>query len=274
MVFNDLLGRAAAGAAAAARGLARLPPFPGRAARRRSHGPGPQPRRIRAGPRHAAGAGARIRRGRQRAGLFPRHHGQRSALPYQRQLAWGGGIQHRHPLACFLAGGGSGCATTAGAGCTAAIFGWAGSRPGTCSRRGRSPPTTATTSGEKGQWFPIPQPSQFTDKGSTVHLFGPALALTQYAGAFSGRLDLQATLDFGMINSLAYNAYSAGHDVWGVKSTLHNWGYYYSLGYSLEGRLRSAIPGPARRGRASITSVFIPSRGLTASRTISSTIPA
>lgn len=91
--------------------------------------------------------------------------------------------------------------------------------------------------GQTGQWFPIPQPAQFTDKGSTVHLFGPALALTRYAGAFTGRLDLQATLDFGMINSLAYNAYSAGHDVWGVKSTLHNWGYYYSLGYSLEGRL-------------------------------------
>ncbi len=90
--------------------------------------------------------------------------------------------------------------------------------------------------GETGQWFPIPQPAHFTDKGSTVHLFGPAFALTQYAGAFTGRLDLQATLDFGMINSLAYNVYSADHDVWGVKSTLHNWGYYYSLGYSLGGR--------------------------------------
>jgi hypothetical protein len=40
-----------------------------------------------------------------------------------------------------------------------------------------------------------------------------------------------------MINSLAYNRYSADHDVWGVKTTLHNWGYYYSLGYSLGGRL-------------------------------------
>jgi hypothetical protein len=40
-----------------------------------------------------------------------------------------------------------------------------------------------------------------------------------------------------MIHSLAYNDYSAGHDVWGVKTTLHNWGYYYSLGYTLGGRL-------------------------------------
>jgi hypothetical protein len=104
--------------------------------------------------------------------------------------------------------------------------------------------------GQTGRWFPIPQPSQFTDKGSTVHLFGPALALTQYAGAFTGRLDLQATVDFGMINSLAYNAYSAGHDVWGVKSTLHNWGYYYSLGYSLGGRF--ALQYKGWRGEAGI----------------------
>lgn len=97
--------------------------------------------------------------------------------------------------------------------------------------------------GHTEQWFPIPQPAQFTDKGSTVHLFGPALTLTQYAGAFTARLDLQASLDFSLVNSLAYNAYSADHDVWGVKSTLHNWGYYYALGYSAEARLHGEV-GP------------------------------
>jgi hypothetical protein len=95
--------------------------------------------------------------------------------------------------------------------------------------------------GHTEQWFPIPQPSRFTDKGSAVHMFGPAFTLTQYAGSFTGRLDLQASLDFTMINSLAYNTYSAGHDVWGVKSTLHNWGYYYGLGYSLEARLHCSV---------------------------------
>ncbi len=40
-----------------------------------------------------------------------------------------------------------------------------------------------------------------------------------------------------MINSLALNEYSAGHEIWGVKTTLNNWGYYYSLGYSLNAGL-------------------------------------
>ena len=85
-------------------------------------------------------------------------------------------------------------------------------------------------------WFKREQPTLFTDKHSTVNLIGPAFNLTRYAGRLKARFDLEATLDFGMINSLAYNNYSADHNVWGVKTTLHNWGYYYSLGYSLGGR--------------------------------------
>jgi len=85
-------------------------------------------------------------------------------------------------------------------------------------------------------WFEREQPTRYTDKHSAIHLIGPDYNLTWYSGALTARLDLQATLDFSMINSLAYNAYSADHDVWGVKTTLHNWGYYYSMGYSLGGR--------------------------------------
>lgn len=86
-------------------------------------------------------------------------------------------------------------------------------------------------------WFAREQPTRYTDKFSSMHLAGPAFNLTSYAGRLTARLDLEATLDFSMINSLAYNKYSADHDVWGVKTTLHNWGYYYSLGYTLGGRL-------------------------------------
>ena len=39
-----------------------------------------------------------------------------------------------------------------------------------------------------------------------------------------------------MITSLAYNAYSADHDAWGSKSTLHNWGAHYSLATAFWGR--------------------------------------
>ena len=86
-------------------------------------------------------------------------------------------------------------------------------------------------------WFEREQPTRYTDKLSSIHIIGPAFNLTGYSGQLTARLDLEATADFSMVNSLAYNDYSAGHDVWGVKTTLHNWGYYYSLGYSLGGRL-------------------------------------
>lgn len=85
-------------------------------------------------------------------------------------------------------------------------------------------------------WFDREQPTRYADKRSSIHLIGPAFDLTGYAGRLTARLDLEASADFSMIHSLAYNDYSAGHDVWGVKTTLHNWGYYYSLGYTLGGR--------------------------------------
>ncbi len=87
------------------------------------------------------------------------------------------------------------------------------------------------------RWFERERPTRYTDKFSTLHLIGPAFDWTGYAGRFSARVGVDATIDFGMVNSLAYNDYTALHDPWGVKTTLHNWGYYYSLGYTLGGRL-------------------------------------
>ena len=86
-------------------------------------------------------------------------------------------------------------------------------------------------------WFEREQPTRYTDKFSSIHIIGPAFNWTGYSGRLTARLDLEATMDFSLINSLAYNGYSADQEVWGVKTTLHNWGYYYSLGYSLGGRL-------------------------------------
>jgi hypothetical protein len=86
-------------------------------------------------------------------------------------------------------------------------------------------------------WFQREQPTRYVDKRSTMHLIGPVLDWTGYSGPLRVRAALEASLDFAMINSLPYNDYSADHDVWGVKTTLHNWGYYYSLGYTVGGRL-------------------------------------
>jgi hypothetical protein len=97
-------------------------------------------------------------------------------------------------------------------------------------------------------WFEREQPTRYTDKYSSIHLVGPAFSLTRYSGRLTARLDLEATVDFSMVNSLAYNDYSLGHDVWGVKTTLHNWGYYYSFGYSLGGRIDLRFKGLRAEG--------------------------
>ncbi len=95
------------------------------------------------------------------------------------------------------------------------------------------------------KWFPREQPTRYADKSSFVHLPGPTLALTRYDGRLWTRLDLHATVDFGMVNALAFNRYSATHPIAGVKTTLHNWGYYYALGGTAAGSLEVRY-GPVR----------------------------
>jgi len=90
--------------------------------------------------------------------------------------------------------------------------------------------------GKTDPWQERERPTRFSDKHSLIHLIGPAGHWAGYANRLSARVDLGAFLDFGMVNSLAYNDYTSLHDPWGVKTTLHNWGYYYSLGYTLAGR--------------------------------------
>jgi hypothetical protein len=97
--------------------------------------------------------------------------------------------------------------------------------------------------GKSEAWLVRERPTRFTDKLSALHLVGPAFNWTGYAGQLSARIDLEATFDFSMINSMAFNEYSAGHEVWGVKTTLNNWGYYYSLGYSLNAGLDLRLGG-------------------------------
>jgi len=93
--------------------------------------------------------------------------------------------------------------------------------------------------GMKMRWFPREMPTQYADKLSSAHLPGPAFSLTRYDGRWRTRLDLGANLDFSMVNALALNAYSADHDIWGVKTTLHNWGFYYALGPRVTGRIET-----------------------------------
>jgi hypothetical protein len=90
--------------------------------------------------------------------------------------------------------------------------------------------------GMKDKWLAREQPTHFTDKISSVHFPGPTLSLTTYRGRLRTRIDVGAALNFSLVNALSFNDYSATHDTWGVKTTLHNWGYYYAIGSTLTAR--------------------------------------
>jgi hypothetical protein len=75
-------------------------------------------------------------------------------------------------------------------------------------------------------------PTAFTDKYAAIHLLGPILAANAFSRAVSARLELAASVDFALVNSLALNAYSLRHDIFAprMKTTLIHYGYYYALG--------------------------------------------
>ena len=83
----------------------------------------------------------------------------------------------------------------------------------------------------------LEEPREFRDKLSIVHILGPAFDYTKFSPASRIRLVLDATLDFGLINSYALNKYSVGRDLAGVKTTLLYYGYYYGLGTTLSSGL-------------------------------------
>ncbi len=81
----------------------------------------------------------------------------------------------------------------------------------------------------------LDEPRDFRDKLSAVHMIGPFINLTRYAGDWTLRLLLDGYLDFGLVNSLPLNKFSREHDIRGMKTTLITYGYYYALGYTLAG---------------------------------------
>jgi hypothetical protein len=89
----------------------------------------------------------------------------------------------------------------------------------------------------------LEEPREFRDKLSIVHILGPAFDYTKFSPASRLRLVLDATLDFGLINSYALNKYSIGRDLTGVKTTLLYYGYYYGLGTTLSSGLTYKIHG-------------------------------
>ncbi len=117
----------------------------------------------------------------------------------------------------------------------------------------RKAPVTAYDSGEvkvrQGYDLQLEEPRDFRDKYTIIHLFGPV-----YEGYWRGETlgvswALEAYPDFAMVNAYALNAYSAGHDIAGAKTTLLYYGYYYGYGASVMARL-DATAGPVAIGAA------------------------
>jgi hypothetical protein len=89
----------------------------------------------------------------------------------------------------------------------------------------------------------LDEPRSFRDKLSVVHIAGPSFDYTRFSPESRLRFVLDATLDFGLINSYALNKYSVGRDLTGVKTTLLYYGYYYGLGTTLSSGLTYNIRG-------------------------------
>jgi len=95
-----------------------------------------------------------------------------------------------------------------------------------CSFKGRSPDE-----------LKLDEPRDFADKLAAVHIIGPVFDWKRFAKHLNIRLVLDMCVDFGIVNSFVFNAYSRQFDFSGVKTPLLVNGYYYGWGTSLSSRL-------------------------------------
>jgi Domain of unknown function (DUF3943) len=85
---------------------------------------------------------------------------------------------------------------------------------------------------------PLPEtPTDFRDKMTVTHLFGPVLDWTRFGRGLKMRVVADAYVDFALMNAFAFNAYSAVHPIEGMKTTLNYYGYHYAYGASASGRI-------------------------------------
>jgi hypothetical protein len=97
----------------------------------------------------------------------------------------------------------------------------------------------------------LDEPRRFTDKLALLHVAGPVVDLTIFRRGLRLRATVEASLDFGLVNALALNDYSLGHDIAGLKTTVFYYGYYYGLGGSISAAVRLDWRGVRLRALAS-----------------------
>jgi hypothetical protein len=102
----------------------------------------------------------------------------------------------------------------------------------------RKRPVLYDTRGTPVHIVPPPEtPTDFQDKMTVAHLFGPVLDWTRFGRGVKVRVVADATVDFSMVDAMAMNAYSAVHPIDGMKTTLSYYGYYYGYGGSASARV-------------------------------------
>jgi len=102
----------------------------------------------------------------------------------------------------------------------------------------RKRPTIYDSKDVKAHIDPLPEtPTDFRDKFAVAHVAGPVLDWTRFGRGYKIRALAEAYLDFGMVNAFAFNAYSAGNSIEGMKTTLNYYGYSYAYGGSVSGRI-------------------------------------
>ena len=99
---------------------------------------------------------------------------------------------------------------------------------------------------------PPETPTDFRDKYAINHLLGPVLDWTRFGRGFKLRVVADAYLDFALMQSYAFNAYSAVHSIEGMKTTMSYFGYAYSLGGSASARVDLDWGNLWLRGLASV----------------------
>ena len=84
---------------------------------------------------------------------------------------------------------------------------------------------------------PPATPTDFRDKMTVTHMFGPVVDWTLFGRGVRVRAVADAYADFALMNAFAFNAYSESHAIEGMKTTLCYYGYYYAYGGTASARV-------------------------------------
>jgi len=84
----------------------------------------------------------------------------------------------------------------------------------------------------RGYDLRLEEPRDFRDRLAIVHIAGPFFELRAFSKRIRFRLEMDAYLDFALVNAFALNEYSRDNGLLGIKTPLLYYGYYHALGTS------------------------------------------